>query len=97
MWRVSLFSLAVFFLASQGVLAEESVPPAGTKYEYNNSTINNYGYSGTPEQDDSKYGIRTFRDPETGDRITQVRSKPQQPQSQQQIPIYVEPRVFPRY
>ena len=98
MWRVGILGLILLFGASQSVLAEELGAPSGSHNEYNNSNIYYYGQKGVDQQNnDQQYGIRTFRDPETGDRITQVRTKRQQPQEQQQVPLYIQPMVNPRF
>ena len=95
MWRVSLLSLALVVGLSQLALAEGQ--QVGVKNEYNNSNIYNYGQQEPSNQNDDQYGIKTFRDPETGDRITQVRTKRYPPQQPQSMPIYVQPRLGPHF
>ena len=93
--RAAFIAVLGLFLVVSTAQAGETLPsPPSTHNEYNNSTIY-YGTQGAqPQYNDDDYGIRTYRDPETGDRITSVRSRPNQNQ-QQQAPIYVEPRIRP--
>ncbi|MBQ9537421.1 MAG: hypothetical protein IJU79_06525 [Desulfovibrionaceae bacterium] len=94
MLRIILSCLLLFLCG--GLVAQAAEP---TTHNYNNSNIY-YGESQSPDNiKPDEYGIRTFRDPETGDRMTQIRSRPypQQQQQQPQMPIYVEPRVRPYY
>ena len=92
MMRIIL-SCVILLLSVNVVQAEETAP--STHNEYNNSNI--YYNSGTnvQQQDDQKdFPIRTFRDPKTGDIVTQVRSR-RRNQEQQQVPIIVNPYVMP--
>lgn len=92
--RAVLFFLAfVFCLDGSWVLAAEETS-APIHNEYHNSQIY-YGRE-APEKSDDDYGIRTYRDQETGDIVTSVRSRRRQETNQnypQSMPVIIEPRI----
>lgn len=94
MLRILLSGLLGSLVVGSLALAQENNGQPSATYEYNNSNI--YYNSPAPQtqsQADQDFSIRTFTDPQTGDRVTQIRSRPQP--VQQPAPLYIEPIIRP--
>lgn len=92
MSRVLIFYLCFFsVVAFSSAQAEQN---ASVHNEYHNSTVYTGNAQTVQEQTDVPYGIHTYVDPATGDRVTSVRSK-RQDQTQDQRPFYIEPIIRP--
>ncbi|MBQ7617648.1 MAG: hypothetical protein IJS50_02115 [Desulfovibrio sp.] len=90
--RAIVFSLLLFFSPIfVGLALAESQPPV--HHEYNNSNVY-YGTMQDEPRKDDDYGIKTYIDPATGDRVTSVRSRPQT-NTQNQMPMHIEPIIRP--